>query len=102
MQGHYQYYGVPYNLAALKSFDFGVTRLWRRVLLRRSRKARLKWARMTRLVRLYLRSPRITRPDPERRLRYDPRQEPGAVIPHAGICAGGPGNRRPYRDTEVA
>ena len=21
--------------------------------------------------------------------RYDPRQEPGAVIPHAGICAGG-------------
>ncbi len=23
--------------------------------------------------------------------RHDPRQEPGAVVPHAGICAGGPG-----------
>jgi hypothetical protein len=23
--------------------------------------------------------------------RQDPRQEPGAVVPHAGICAGGPG-----------
>jgi len=23
--------------------------------------------------------------------RYDPRQEPGAVVPHAGICAGGAG-----------
>src|SRR5206468_8176997 len=23
--------------------------------------------------------------------RHDPRQEPGAVVPHAGICAGGAG-----------
>ena len=23
--------------------------------------------------------------------RYDPRQEPGAVVPHAGLCAGGAG-----------
>jgi len=23
--------------------------------------------------------------------RSDPRQEPGAVVPHAGICAGGAG-----------
>ncbi len=23
--------------------------------------------------------------------RYDPRQEPSAVVPHAGICGGGPG-----------
>src|SRR5207249_9436243 len=30
--------------------------------------------------------------------RHDPRQEPGAVVPHAGICAGGLGNRHPYRD----
>ncbi|MFW6303462.1 MAG: hypothetical protein ACOC2L_02465, partial [Candidatus Sumerlaeota bacterium] len=27
-----------------------------------------------------------------------PRQEPGAVIPHAEICAGAPGNRHPYRN----
>jgi hypothetical protein len=24
-------------------------------------------------------------------VRHDPRQEPGAVVPHAGICAGGAG-----------
>lgn len=35
LQGHYQYYGVPYNFSAAKSFHFAVTRLWRRVLLRR-------------------------------------------------------------------
>ena len=23
-------------------------------------------------------------------------EEPGAVVPHAGICAGAPGNRCPY------
>ena len=91
LQGHYQYYGVPYNFSALKSFHFAVTRLWRRVLLRRSQKTRLKWERMTRLVRRYLPAPRITQPYPERRLRYDPRQEPSAVMPHAGICAGGAG-----------
>jgi hypothetical protein len=28
----------------------------------------------------------------------DPRQEPGAGKPYAGICAGALGNRRPYRD----
>jgi hypothetical protein len=26
------------------------------------------------------------------------KQEPGAVVPHAGICAGGAGAQRPYRD----
>jgi len=31
--------------------------------------------------------------------RYDPRQEPGAVVPLAGICAGATGNHRPYRDS---
>ncbi len=27
----------------------------------------------------------------DRFARHHPRQEPGAVVPHAGICAGGPG-----------
>jgi len=27
----------------------------------------------------------------DRFARQHPRQEPGAVVPHAGICAGGPG-----------
>jgi len=91
LQGHYQYYGVPRNYTALKSFHFALTRLWRRVLLRRSQKTRLTWERMARLARKYLPSPRVVHPYPERRLRYYPRQEPSAVVPHAGICAGGAG-----------
>jgi hypothetical protein len=31
-------------------------------------------------------------------MRYYLRQEPGAVMLHAGICAGVSGNRHPYRD----
>jgi hypothetical protein len=27
-------------------------------------------------------------------------EEPGAIIPHAGICGGTPGNRRSYPDGE--
>jgi len=30
--------------------------------------------------------------------RHDLRQEPYEVIPHVRICAGAPGNLRPYRD----
>ena len=91
LQGHYQYYGVPRNYTALRSFHYALTKLWHRVLQRRSQKARLTWERMARLVRKYLPSPRITHPYPEQRLRYYPRQEPSAVVPHAGICAGGAG-----------
>jgi hypothetical protein len=47
-----------------------------------------------------------TRPDPaslaERALRRpNPRQEPSAVIPIAGICAGAAGNSGPYRNRTV-
>jgi hypothetical protein len=30
-------------------------------------------------------------PSMTQRAAFDPRQEPGAVVPHAGICAGGAG-----------
>jgi group II intron reverse transcriptase/maturase len=91
LQGHYRYYGVPYNYTALKSFHFALTQLWRRTLLRRSQKSRLTWEHMARLIRRHLPSPRIVHPYPERRIRYYPRQEPSAVVPLAGICAGGTG-----------
>jgi len=89
LRGHYQYYGVPRNFTALRSFHYALTKLWHRVLTRRSQKARLKWERMARLVRSYLPPPRILHPYPEQRLRYYLRQEPSAVVPLAGICAGG-------------
>ena len=34
-------------------------------------------------------------------VRHNPRQEPGAVVPHAGIVRGVPGNRHPYRDQDA-
>ncbi len=91
LEGHYNYYGVPGNSRAMSSFRDGVTRLWYTVLRRRSQKARLTWERMDRLARRWLPRPTIRHPYP--RQRFDvrhPRQEPSAVVPLAGICAGGP------------
>lgn len=68
LSGHYRYYAVPHNWRALKAFHYAVTRLWHRVLQRRSQTARLTWPRMARLARQYLPSPRIVHPYPERRL----------------------------------
>ena len=33
--------------------------------------------------------------------RHYLRQEPGAVVPHAGICPEGVGNPHPYRDSKI-
>ena len=41
---------------------------------------------------------RIVHPYPTSASASDPRQEPGAVVPHAGICAGGAGQPASYRD----
>ncbi len=43
LRGHYNYYGVPGNFAALHSFRFHVRRAWHRQLQRRSQRAR--WTR---------------------------------------------------------
>jgi len=69
LQGHYRYYGVPNNWAALSKFRYQVIRLWFRTLRRRSQRTRLIWERMQRLVHLYLPYPRIVHPYPEQRLR---------------------------------
>ena len=91
LRGHYRYYGVPRNGPLMSSFHAQVRRLWFRALRRRSQKRRLSPARMRRLTQKYLPRPLITQPHPSRRLRVDLRQEPSAVVLHAGICAGGPG-----------
>ncbi|MGV1015135.1 MAG: group II intron reverse transcriptase/maturase [Methyloceanibacter sp.] len=67
LQGHYQYYGVPFNGRALSRFRQQVVRLWFRTLRRRSHKARLTWTRMQRLQR-WLPRPRIVHPHPRERL----------------------------------
>ncbi len=69
LRGHFNYYGVPQNYAALNAFRYHVSWLWRRTLRRRSQKTRLTWERMRRLVPRYLPPARITHPYPNVRLR---------------------------------
>ena len=69
LMGHYNYYGVPQNCAALNTFRYFVSRLWFRALRRRSQKTRLTWERMRRLVLRWLPFARITHPYPNVRFR---------------------------------
>ena len=69
LTGHYRYYGVPLNGAALGRFRFKLLRLWRQVLRRRSQRNRMIWARMYRLGDRWLPHARIHHPWPDARLR---------------------------------
>jgi len=90
VRGHRGYYAVPGNTAAIYAFRGQAIRHWYKTLRRRSQRTRITWARMRHLARRWLPPARQIHPFPN--VRFDarhPRQEPSAVIPHAGICAGG-------------
>jgi RNA-directed DNA polymerase len=71
LRGHYGYYGVPRNYAALASFHRHVTYHWLRALQRRSQRARWTRERYAAFeARFALPAPRITHPPP--RLRPGP------------------------------
>ena len=53
LQGHYAYYGITGNYAALRCFWHGVQRSWRKWLSRRSQRAYLDWVRFCRLMEHY-------------------------------------------------
>jgi group II intron reverse transcriptase/maturase len=58
--GHYNYFGVNGNLAALRKLAFQVTRTWRKWLDRRSQNARMNWKRFQELLLVHpLPVPRI-------------------------------------------
>ena len=87
--GWFNYHAVPYNLAALEAFRVHILEGWRRALRRRSQRDRTTWARITTLARRWLPQPRILHPWPFKRFAViHPRWEPGALIGHAGFCAG--------------
>jgi group II intron reverse transcriptase/maturase len=67
--GHFRYFGVPGNGHAMNYFRFTVSNLWHRALCRRSQHGRVKWDRMTRLIRRWLPPAHICHPYPTRRLR---------------------------------
>jgi group II intron reverse transcriptase/maturase len=92
VRGYDQYYAVPTNLRALIAFRREVVRYWRRALMRRSQKTRTTWGRMRRLSKRWLPTARTLHPWPDERFRVNhPRQEPSALVAHAGIRAGGAG-----------
>jgi group II intron reverse transcriptase/maturase len=86
VRGHIAYYAVPGNLGAVRAFRNQVEWHWQRALRRRSQRASLTRERTRRLADRWLLKPRVLHPYPEK--RFDARylkQEPSAVVPHAGI-----------------
>jgi hypothetical protein len=67
LQGHYQYYGVPFNFKKLSAFRDHVLWHWKRTLARRSQKAKDTWERAEALAARYLPRPRIVHPYPNKR-----------------------------------
>jgi len=78
-QGWLNYHAVPSNSRRIGRFVDEVTRLWLKVIRRRSQRGRRRWtwARMQRLARRHLPRPRIIHPYPDQRFRA--RLKAGAV-----------------------
>lgn len=53
LRGHYAYYGITGNSAALHRFREAVTHAWRKWLMRRKRSGRLPWPWFTHVLRRY-------------------------------------------------
>ena len=90
LKGHLNYFAVSGNHPSLWWFFNKVKRLWLASLKRRSQTARLNWERFIQLIDRFFPPIRTTTPvalSPLR--RQNPREEPGALAAHAGICAGG-------------
>jgi len=106
LRGHYAYYGVPTNYYALDAFRSSVVRNWYRSLRRRKPtigpglESDESGGRPLVAIGQH-RTSLAQRP----LSRHHPRQEPSAVVPHAGICAGAAqvrkGEGRPYRDQDT-
>lgn len=90
VQGYLGYHAVPGNFLGMKAFRGQVTDIWRRALRRRGQRDRTTWRRAFKLADEWLPRARILHPWPNQRFdATHPRQEPGARIAPAGICAGG-------------
>lgn len=60
LRGHYAYYGITPNSDGIRRFRWGVIRIWREWLSRRSNRAYITWPAMLRLLEIFpLPQPRI-------------------------------------------
>jgi group II intron reverse transcriptase/maturase len=62
--GYYQYHAVPGNMPQLRIFTRRVGRLWRNVLVRRSQRAQVRWARLSPLLNRWIPRPHVLHPYP--------------------------------------
>lgn len=62
--GHNNYYGVPTNKVSMQAFRLAVSRMWFKILRRRSDKHILVWERMKRLIAKWIPPARICHPYP--------------------------------------
>jgi RNA-directed DNA polymerase len=53
LRGHYGYYGVTMNHRRLAQFRYGVIRIWRKWLSRRSQRSYIRWDRFNALLKRY-------------------------------------------------
>jgi hypothetical protein len=60
--GYYQYHAVPGNSTQLRIFQRRVCWLWRSVLVRRSQRAQVRWARRSPVFNRWISQPRILHP----------------------------------------
>ncbi len=67
VQGHINYYGVPFNSRAMAAFCYDVRTSWYRALCRRSQRKSLNWQRYARIADYWLPRPCIVHPYPEQR-----------------------------------
>jgi hypothetical protein len=67
VQGHFNYYAVPGNLASLGAFRDRLLALWWRTLRRRSQRHRLSWTRILGLASRWLPQPNTLHPFPDAR-----------------------------------
>ena len=69
IQGHINYYGVPFNSRAIGCFVYEARRLWIKSLRRRSQRHRMNWKRFETLTDRWIPVPKIVHPYPEQRFR---------------------------------
>ena len=67
VQGHINYYGVPFNSKSLCQFVHEVRRLWLKSLRRRSQRHKTNWPRFALLAEQWIPKPKIVHPYPEQR-----------------------------------
>jgi group II intron reverse transcriptase/maturase len=73
VRGYFAYHAVPMNISRLSSFRTQVIRSWHRALRRRGQRDRTGWARMNKLARRWLPTPRRLHPHPWE--RFDARTQ---------------------------